>query len=215
MKLTIGPAGVGSPGRLGLFAVVLLVCGACGTKETHVPAMAAQPGPHATAKPPFVMSEATIRGHKAEVMTHLQTQLTFDTGPAADHRPLLNQDRGHLIVGPDAILAPEVGAGLLDSSWAWADTGRVLARITLSADYPLLHLKQGVTYVCVRSTDQQNPWGSAKAFLIHVANNTIWDSIFSLPLKVKKTTGPARWVVGSTDDNFCVPCNTRYCCTTQ
>lgn len=215
MKLIAGPAGVASPGRLGLLAAALMICSGCAKREAQTPAMALQAGPKATHMPPFVMLRETILGRKAEVMDHIQKQLVFDSGAAVDQRPLFTKNAaGNLVVGPNGVIAPEAGATLLDASWAWADTGRVLAKITVADDYPLLHLKKGVTYVCVRRSAKHPLGGNVWAFLIGIAGNTVRD-IDSLPLRVKNTTGPARWVVGSTDDNFCAPCNARYCCTEQ
>jgi hypothetical protein len=130
-----------------------------------------------------------------------------------DDRRLLEMQRGVLQVGPHAVLVPETGASDLDSSFAWADTGRVLATITLSANYDKLKLKQGLTYVCV-VRGARHQWGDIWAILAHVVNNGVADTA-SLPLAVKHKTGPARWFTGPTDDDFCIPCDTRYCCSSQ
>jgi hypothetical protein len=212
MKPMIGPAGVASPGRLAFLAAGLVVCGAWAVGGTG-PGARPQQGP--TPPPPFALRADLTPPQKAQLVTHFNSDIHVDVGPGADHRRLLKGPANAPVVGPDAMLAPELGAGLLDPSWTWADTGRVLARITLTGEhYSKLHLQTGVTYVCAKRTSYKNAWGNMWALLYGVAGGTV-TYVDSLPLKVKDTRGPARFIVGADDDNFCFPCDSKWCCTQQ
>jgi len=200
MKPIIGPAGVASRGRLAFLAVGLVVCGACASKEPQraaMASMAAPPQAHPTHAPPFKLLPDLITQRKAEFINHVTRDLAFDSGPAVDDRYLLEGPPGALRVGPAAKLASESNAKDLDSTFAWADAGRVLAK-----------------FVCVVRDTLHHQWGDIWAVLAGVTNNTVGYTA-RLPLQVKNKTGPARWFVGATDDNFCFPCNSKYCCTAE
>ena len=213
MKRTNGFAGVATRAGLVLLAVGLPVCAGCRCKPQPAPPGFAGRAKHPTHAPPFTLMPDSILLRKADFIHHVTTDLVFDTGTAADERYLLDSVGHSLRVGPHVALAPETGAPDLDSGFAWAGTGRVLAKITIDADYAKLMLKQGVNYVCV-VRGASNSFGNMWAILAHIRNNTVSDTA-RLPLHVKNKTGPARWFTGPTDDNFCVPCDSRYCCTEQ
>ncbi len=214
MKRTIGPARVASRGSAAFLATALAVFGGCAKKEAAPPPEAvAPPDGRGTHAPPFKLVPDLILQRKADFMKHVAQDLAFDSGPAVDDRRLLEGPPNALHVGPHATLASETGAPQLDSSFDWANDGRVVAKITLDGDYPLLSLKKGLTYVCV-VRGPKHQWSDIWAVLVGVANNTVRDTA-RLELKVKNTTGPARWIVGGTDDNFCVPCDSKYCCSAR
>jgi len=211
------------PGRLTLMALCVAGSILAGCAKKEAAEQAATPADSArtllvaqqpTAEPPFAMRRDSILRHGDQVMAHLR-RLSFDTGAAADRRRLLKGPPNAFIVGPDAELAPEVGAAEISADWA--AKGRVVARLTIFGNepYPKLHLQSGVTYVCVRRARPTNPADSLWAFLIGTTANGVRD-VDSLRLKVKPGRHNfARFIVGRADENACFPCNSAWCCTDE
>ena len=121
---------------------------------------------------------------------------------------MLKDTTGRYVVGPHGTVEPEAGAPWVTGDWA--AQGRVLAKVTLSAAYPPLHMDAGETYVCVR--DMRDT--TAQALLIGVAHNVV-TRVDSLTLHVQHLRHPltvARFIFTPRDDGVCFPCNNAWCC---
>jgi hypothetical protein len=207
----IGQWGQSGAYRWGVLAALLLTCGGWrGTPGRLVAQVRPRPA-RATPAPPFVMDSAGILRNPAAVIRYIGT-LSWATGPeASDRRFLMLKDTAAFTytVGPRAMVAPESGATLV--ARGWDQRGRVLARVTLSGDYPPLHLKKDTTYVCVRNMVRD----SALATLIGLNNGSV-TSVGSLRLRVYhlRNSPPtiARFTFDPKDDGYCFPCNTAWCC---
>ncbi len=127
--------------------VVVIALSACQRRPLDEP-----PPARETPPPPFAgLVNTTPRGAVLAYGRSLQ----FDTShAAADAQHLVVRRDGQLVIGPYALLAPEMGsAGMQRSSLG---AGRIVARITTDGPYPELGLATGENYMWVDSV--QGGW---------------------------------------------------------
>jgi len=198
-------------GSLALAGTAIAVCGVLAA--TPGPLLAQHHAARVAPRPPFALFRDSVVAHDSTFQAYVVGLRFLTDDRDVDRRVLLTRSHGSgdttLFIGQKAELAPCATATLMRGSWARG--GQVMARITLRGDsaYPTLGLRPGINYLIIRS----GPAHGSDSLWAYMKNGS-WISR-DFPIFERPHQGPARFILSPNDDDFCTPCDSRYCCTAQ